>query len=160
MQPKYTFADHQSETAFQAALTGKPIASHINIHGLTLITGTPLSGKTTAAKDLIQRIFQTDQVATTAYPASDERLIKILDSATDQQLPYLFFDNISRLMESPAMEAFLVAPRWNYRLLGRSNLTEKPIVTRIFAAGSHVALGMDLTNRTRIIELAPYDPTR
>jgi hypothetical protein len=88
-----------------------------------------------------------------ATPGNEEEMRKVIDGAAHQAVPILFFDNLKGHLSSGALEAFLTANTWRYRLLGSTNYTEADNVTTVYLTANFATYSSDLRRRLLAVEL-------
>jgi hypothetical protein len=88
-----------------------------------------------------------------ATPGNEEELRKVIDGAAHQAVPILFFDNLKGHLSSGALEAFLTANTWRYRLLGSTNYTEADNVATVYLTANFATYSSDLRRRLLAVEL-------
>lgn len=88
-----------------------------------------------------------------ATPGNEEEMRKVIDGAAHQAVPILFFDNLKGHLSSGALEAFLTANTWRYRLLGSTNYTEADNVATIYLTANFATYSSDLRRRLLAVEL-------
>jgi len=88
-----------------------------------------------------------------ATPGNEEEMRKVIDGAAHQAVPILFFDNLKGHLSSGALEAFLTANTWRYRLLGSTNYTEADNVATVYLTANFATYSSDLRRRLLAVEL-------
>jgi hypothetical protein len=88
-----------------------------------------------------------------ATPSNEEEMRKVIDGAAHQAVPILFFDNLKGHLSSGALEAFLTANTWRYRLLGSTNYTEADNVATVYLTANFATYSSDLRRRLLAVEL-------
>ena len=78
-----------------------------------------------------------------------------ITSALRADHPYLFLDNLSHYLDSPALAAVLTTQSWCDRLLGHNDLLTLPVRVVFVATGNNVSLSLELARRTIPIRLNP-----
>ena len=153
-------------------ITDFPFASdtdHTNACGLfvlpfarELIAGlTPLhlfdapemrSGKGLLAKVLLFP-FLGVKASVISEAKDDEEWRKKITAALRTDHPYLFLDNLSHYLDSPALAAVLTTQSWCDRLLGHNDLLTLPVRVVFVATGNNVSLSLELARCTIPIRL-------
>ncbi len=88
-----------------------------------------------------------------ATPVDDEEMRKVIDGAAHHASPILFFDNLKGHLSSGALEAFLTANTWRYRLLGTTNYTETLNAATVYLTANFATYSPDLRRRLLAVEL-------
>jgi hypothetical protein len=88
-----------------------------------------------------------------ATPMDEAEMRKVLDGAVHQGVPILFFDNLKGHLSSGALEGFLTADTWRYRLLGSTNHTEAKNLTTVYLTANFATYSPDLRRRLLAVEL-------
>jgi hypothetical protein len=109
------------------------------------------SGKTLLAKIVVAAVH--GMFKSQPWREEEESLIKILDSEIIAGSPYICFDNVRGLIESPALESLLTSPIWTGRHLGRSEMFTAENNMVLLITGNNVTLNPDLMERTLWVEL-------
>lgn len=109
------------------------------------------SGKTLLAKIIVSIVH--GQFKSQPWREEEESLIKILDSEIIAGSPYICFDNVRGLIESPALESLLTSSTWTGRHLGRSEMFTAENNMVLIITGNNVTLNPDLMERTLWVEL-------
>jgi hypothetical protein len=92
-------------------------------------------------------------VPTGVAPREEEEIRKVIDGAVHQAAPILFFDNLKGHLSSEALESFITAHTWRYRVLGTTNYTEAPNCTTVYLTANFATYSGDLRRRILAIEL-------
>lgn len=155
----FLFNSPADQKTFIDVLSGNPLPQLMGLPGMVAITAPgPFTGKSALARFLISRICNVPSVYPTMVPTSETEMQKVLSNALHQSLPYIFFDDVSGLVESPSLATFLSSPQMAYRPLGSDSSKVANVVTRIFIAGNDLSLSEDMVRRTRLISLATHQP--
>jgi hypothetical protein len=88
-----------------------------------------------------------------ATPTNEEEMRKVIDGAAHQAVPILFFDNLKGHLSSGALEGFLTANTWRYRLLGTTNTSEAKNVSTLYLTSNFSTYSSDLRRRLLAVEL-------
>jgi hypothetical protein len=90
----------------------------------------------------------------TTAPRDDEEWRKKITAALMAGATILFFDNVEHVLSSPSLAAALTTPRWNDRILGRSEIArDLPQRATWMATGNNMKVGGDLARRCYWIRL-------
>src|SRR5262249_12525137 len=83
-------------------------------------------------------------VPAAATPTNGEEIPKVTDGAVHQGVSILFFDNLKGHLSSGALEAFLTANTWRYRLLGTTNYSETVNNVSVYLTANFATYSPDL----------------
>lgn len=118
---------------------------------MAIINGNqPGTGKSLLAWFLIAPVW--GMAATAAKPATDEELIKYLNTVTQARKPFALLDDISTLA-SNAINMFATAPLIEGRKMGTDQLFTTVNRTQIIATGNALATTPDIERRSMIVDL-------
>lgn len=109
------------------------------------------SGKTLLAKLAVSAVH--GRFKSQPWREEEESLIKILDSEIIAGSPYICFDNVRGLIESPALESLLTSPIWTGRHLGRSEMFTEENNIVLLITGNNVTAGPDIMERSLWVSL-------
>lgn len=155
----FLFNSPADQETFLDVLSGNTLPHLMGLPGMVAINAPgAYTGKSALARFLISRLCKVQNVYPTMVPTSEDEMQKLLCNALNQSLPYIFFDDVSGLVESPSLATFLSSPQMAYRPLGSEVTKASNVVTRIFIAGNNLTLSEDMVRRTRFISLATHQP--
>ncbi len=109
------------------------------------------SGKTRLAQMCLIPIFGMANLATWWERAED--LKKELDSAAQDFVPYLFFDDQTGLLKSGLLNGWLTSSRWSGRVMQTKNRFYVPLRAVTLVTGNQLSYTDDLFRRSLICEL-------
>lgn len=113
----------------------------------------PRTGKGKLVKTLCAPGLGRMVAAAPELPRSEDEARKFLTSVLMKGDPFLFLDNISRIVKGGVLAAFLTADAWQDRLLGGNRLTDIPIRLQAIIAGNVLTYSLELRRRTLPIYL-------
>jgi hypothetical protein len=110
----------------------------------------PRTGKTLLAKTVQIPVFGT---ASVTPMKTDEEFDKVLDTATIEAWPVLFLDNLTGLLKSPSLDAFMTSPTRRARVMGGQKSFAAARSTQVLITGNNLGLSEDLEERFLICDL-------
>lgn len=161
MSYPFKFKSPQDEQTFADVLAGKHHPT-FDAPGLVVISSNgPWTGKTTAARLLIQSLFNIDHSAGASYPKNENVLSKVLRAAAERRTPYVFFDNVYGYVESEILTKFLSCNYWrstSSESLEKPSFEQAHLSPLVIFTSNGLSLSLDLAARARFIELGDHDP--
>lgn len=109
------------------------------------------SGKTRLAQMCLIPIFGVANLA--AWWERSEDFKKELDSAAQDFVPYLFFDDQSGLLKSGLLNGWLTSSRWSGRVMGGKERFYVPLRAATLVTGNQLSYSDDLFRRSLISDL-------
>jgi hypothetical protein len=109
------------------------------------------SGKTRLAQLCLYPVFGTANLSTWWH--RNEEMKKELDSAAQEFVPYLFFDDQSGKLKSNLMNGWLTSSRWSGRILGTKERFYVTLRAVTLVTGNQLTYSDDIARRSSIIEL-------
>jgi hypothetical protein len=109
------------------------------------------SGKTRLAQLCLYPVFGTANLAT--WWDRNEDMKKELDSAAQEFVPYLFFDDQSGKLRCNLLNGFVTSSRWSGRVMGTKERFYVTLRAITFVTGNQLTYSDDILRRSRIIEL-------
>lgn len=144
-------SQNRSACVLLALMLGQYCRLMINRLPMAIINGNqPGTGKSLLAWFLIAPVW--GMAATAAKPASDEELIKYLNTVTQARKPFALLDDINTLA-SNAINMFATAPLIEGRKMGTDQLFTTVNRTQIIATGNALATTPDIERRSMIVDL-------
>lgn len=142
---------NRSACVLLALMLGQYCRLMINRLPMAIINGNqPGTGKSLLAWFLIAPVW--GMAATAAKPASDEELIKYLNTVTQARKPFALLDDINTLA-SNAINMFATAPLIEGRKMGTDQLFTTINRTQIICTGNALATTPDIERRSMIVDL-------
>jgi hypothetical protein len=152
---EFPFADARSKAAHITAMVAmfgtSLLGTDVSRLNFVYRANIPRSGKGLLAATAI--VGPCGHVMIQSIPASPDELRKILDTEALNGSPYIFFDEVSRKLVNPALQAFLTANQWTGRLMHSQRKFVVPQTAITFFTGNNVELGPDLAGRCLLIDL-------
>jgi hypothetical protein len=118
--------------------------------GVLWMANASRTGKTLLAKTAQIPVFGT---ASVTAMKTDEEFDKVLDTATKEAWPVLFLDNLTGLLKSPSLDAFMTSPTRRAREMGGQKSFSGERVTQVLITGNNLGLSEDLEERFLICDL-------
>lgn len=118
--------------------------------GFLWMANAPRSGKTLLAKTVQIPVFGT---AAVTPMKTDEEFDKVLDTAAIEARPVLFLDNLTGMLKSPSLDAFMTSPTRTGRWMGGQSSFSAPRCTQILITANNLGLTEDLEERFLICDL-------
>lgn len=87
------------------------------------------------------------------FANSEDEIRKSLYTAVKQQSPYLFYDNLSGMLDSPTLAALLTSTTFTDRELGRSTERTLPVVSGMILTGNNPTFSTELLRRLSMVRL-------
>jgi len=112
------------------------------------------SGKSLAAKTCLIPTQGQDPAVTSGTKDEEEWRKKIATNLRSG-MPYVFFDNLTRKVDSDTLALCLTGTWWNDRNLGSMNLISAPIRCAWVATANNAELSRDILRRTAWVRLDP-----
>ncbi len=108
-------------------------------------------GKSGLCKSAMYPSFGT--AAALPYGRDEEELRKQLDTEAIEAVPYIFFDNVKRKIQSSLLDLWMTQPEWKGRRMGGQHefKVEKQCV--VYVSSNHAELDKDANRRALFIEL-------
>lgn len=122
--------------------------------GVLWMANASRTGKTLLAKTAQIPVFGT---ASVTAMKTDEEFDKILDTAAIEAWPTLFLDNLTGLLKSPTLDAFMTSPTRKGRAMGGQKSFVAQRVTQVLITGNNLGLSEDLEERFLICDLFLQD---
>lgn len=92
-------------------------------------------------------------IPVTAAPQDDSEFRKRITAIAIEGGRFVLFDNVAGVLGVPSLDAALTSTVWKDRLLGRSEMTEVPLMPVWVATGNNVSLGADTARRVLHVRL-------
>lgn len=118
--------------------------------GVLWMANASRTGKTLLAKTAQIPVFGT---ASVTAMKTDEEFDKVLDTATIEAWPVLFLDNLTGLLKSPSLDAFMTSPTRRARIMGGQKSFAAARTTQVLITGNNLGLSEDLEERFLICDL-------
>lgn len=109
------------------------------------------SGKTRLAQLCLIPVFGLANLAT--WWERNEEFKKELDSAAQDFVPYLFFDDQTGLLKSGLLNGWLTSSRWSGRVMGGKERFYVPLRAVTMVTGNQLSYSDDLFRRSLICDL-------
>lgn len=118
--------------------------------GVLWMANASRTGKTLLAKTAQIPVFGT---ASVTPMKTEEEFDKVLDTATIEAWPVLFLDNLTGLLKSPSLDAFMTSPTRRARIMGGQKSFAAARTTQVLITGNNLGLSEDLEERFLICDL-------
>lgn len=118
--------------------------------GVLWMANASRTGKTLLAKTAQIPVFGT---ASVTPMKTEEEFDKVLDTATIEAWPVLFLDNLTGLLKSPSLDAFMTSPTRRARIMGGQKSFAAERTTQVLLTGNNLGLSEDLEERFLICDL-------
>jgi hypothetical protein len=86
-------------------------------------------------------------------PEDKQELIKLLQAAAINRLPYLVLDDIGRFLRSPALNRFVTSARHAGRIMGGQAVFDEESMTQVCVTGNNLEITVDLARRAVVAGL-------
>ena len=93
------------------------------------------------------------EISFNARPSSDDEMRKLITSIVVAASLSLVFDNVSGVLKSPALEAFLTSTKWRDRRLGSNEMISAPNLATVFITCNGLTISPDMNRRSLLSEL-------
>lgn len=120
--------------------------------GFAYSANTPRTGKTLCAQTSICPVYGWP--AGRSWPVSDKKketnedeLRKVMDAAVLEGSPYIFFDNVKALVDSPALEGLMTLPTWTGRIMGSQKTFQAAVSIIPILTGNNLRMSTDMVER-------------
>ena len=143
---------HSMASTLAALLT--PLVYVPNNPIWVITSSTPGVGKTLLAQSVFA-LATGEIIPVTPYPDSDSEARKQITSALLSNRPALIWDNLSRPLGGPSIDALVTSRLWRDRILGRSQMVELTKFITLACTGNNVSLTADTYRRVYVTHLEP-----
>jgi hypothetical protein len=109
------------------------------------------SGKTRLAQMCLYPVFGTANLAT--WWDRNEDMKKELDSAAQEFVPYLFFDDRSGKLQCNLLNGWATSSRWSGRVIGTKERFYVTLRAITLITGNQLTFSDDISRRARVVEL-------
>lgn len=152
--------DEPARAAWLAAVAGQLGRANYPIQpGWIISANQPRAGKTMLAQIACRVLSGTDAIVMTLKADSSE-VEKGLASAAESR-PVVVFDNITHQMASDALEAYISAEHWSYRILGGNGIGTMRTNALLAFTANGASARRDLADRCMVTHLdRPAEQTR
>ena len=122
----------------------KLISGNTPIHAI--MAPTPRTGKTLLC-DLMVLIAQGHDALKTSAPTRDEEWCKKITSLLRELPTFIYFDNVTRKLDSGELSLALTARYYGDRLLGKTKIIKFPVQCTWIATGNNIRFSNEIVNR-------------